>query len=70
MKEFYVWAGGKLLEFDTWSEVRKYKRACLYKPKAVLHQWRFVRKHKWIGSEKEKMPKEFILALLIMGVQA
>jgi hypothetical protein len=68
MKDFYVWAGGRLLEFDHWHEVRKFKRCCLFKPKA-MDQWRMVRKHKWHASQKALMPKEFILALLIAGVQ-
>ena len=69
MKDFYVWAGNRLLEFDHWHEVRKFKRCFLFKPSATLNQWRVVRKHKWQASQKDVMPKEFILALLIAGVQ-
>lgn len=69
MKNYYVWAGNKLLEFNTWDEVKRFKRGCLYKPHGVLNPWRFIRRHKWHASEKAKMPKEFILALLIAGVQ-
>ena len=68
MKEFYVWAGNRLLEFDHWHEVRKFKRCCLYKPKATLNKWRVVHKHKWVASQKDVMPKTFVLALVIAGV--
>jgi hypothetical protein len=67
--QFYVWVGGKVLELNEWQQVRRFKRAFIYKPQAWDKKWRVVRNRQWSAVPKDKVPREFLLALLLLEVR-
>lgn len=67
---YYVWVGGKVIELGARDQAEKYKRCFIYWLDIWgAKRWVQVVNYQWGYRPKSAMPKEFLLALLIMGVQ-